>query len=197
MPVLPLIDTSERSKVGSSSAKARRSDWVLKLLVSFAVGGLLGDVFLHLIPDAMEEMCASKQASAQQGANRIGLPLLGGMLAFFLAEKFIGVASGAHCHGHGHSHGAPQADAAAKEKKRGRSRSREPEKKEMKELGIMAGLMDVRPAAYLNFLADFMHNFTDGLAMGVTFAQGACFSVCVCVCVCRCRCRCRCVCVGV
>jgi zinc transporter 7 len=187
MPVLPLIDTSERSKLGSSSARARRSDWVLKLLVSFAVGGLLGDVFLHLIPDAMEDMCASKQGNAQQGAKRIGLPLLGGMLAFFLAEKFIGVASG--CHGHGHAHG--QTDSA-KEKKRGRSRSREPEKKE---LGIMAGLMDVRPAAYLNFMADFMHNFTDGLAMGVTFAQGECVCVLVCVSMCMYLCLCLFVCV--
>jgi zinc transporter ZupT len=39
-------------------------------------------------------------------------------------------------------------------------------------MGIMTELADVRPAAYLNFLADFLHNFTDGLAMGVTFAQG-------------------------
>ena len=30
----------------------------------------------------------------------------------------------------------------------------------------------MRPAAYLNLAADAMHNFTDGLALGVTFAQG-------------------------
>lgn len=33
--------------------------------------------------------------------------------------------------------------------------------------------MRVRPGALLNFVADAMHNFTDGLAMGVTFAQGS------------------------
>jgi zinc transporter 7 len=31
----------------------------------------------------------------------------------------------------------------------------------------------VRPSAILNFVADAMHNFTDGLAMGITFAQGS------------------------
>ena len=32
----------------------------LKLLLSFAVGGLLGDVFLHLLPEALNPVNAGK-----------------------------------------------------------------------------------------------------------------------------------------
>ncbi|KPJ70361.1 hypothetical protein AMJ51_02150 [Microgenomates bacterium DG_75] len=59
---------------------------ILLFLVSFAAGGLLGGVFLHLLPEAVEEV----------GFNlEISLAVLVGILTFFVLEKFI---SWRHCH---------------------------------------------------------------------------------------------------
>jgi zinc and cadmium transporter len=59
---------------------------ILLFLVSFAAGGLLGDAFLHLLPEAVEET----------GFNiEISLAVLLGVLVFFALEKFI---SWRHCH---------------------------------------------------------------------------------------------------
>jgi len=53
-------------------------------LVGLATGVLLGDAFLHLIPEAFES-----------GGNRIGIWIIGGMLVFFCLEKFL---KWRHCH---------------------------------------------------------------------------------------------------
>ena len=55
----------------------------LRWMLSFAVGGLLGDTFLHLLPEAL--------ASAQnhQDFNIIGLTVLFGLLVFTILEKVL------------------------------------------------------------------------------------------------------------
>jgi len=59
---------------------------LLLFLVSFAAGGLLGDAFIHLLPEAIEE----------SGFNlAVSLAVLIGLLVFFVLEKFI---SWRHCH---------------------------------------------------------------------------------------------------
>ncbi|MBM3230361.1 ZIP family metal transporter [Candidatus Pacearchaeota archaeon] len=60
---------------------------VVIYLISFAAGALLGDVFLHLLPEAVEE--------AGGFVMRISLGVLGGMVLFFLLEKVI---HWRHCH---------------------------------------------------------------------------------------------------
>jgi len=55
----------------------------LKLLLSFAVGALLGDVFLHLLPEAWKHV----PAHDHQAHSRIGLWIIGGILAFLIIEK--------------------------------------------------------------------------------------------------------------
>ena len=47
-----------------------------------------------------------------------------------------------------------------------------PEEEGTSEQGLGALLSQVKPAAYLNFLADLLHNFSDGLALGVSFGRG-------------------------
>lgn len=59
---------------------------ILSVLVSFAAGGLLGDVFLHLLPEATGETGFTLN---------ISLSLLVGLLAFFVLEKFV---HWRHCH---------------------------------------------------------------------------------------------------
>ncbi|MSS74858.1 ZIP family metal transporter [Candidatus Pacearchaeota archaeon] len=60
---------------------------VVIYLISFAAGALLGDVFLHLLPEAVE-------TSGGFGL-RISFGVLGGMVLFFLLEKVI---HWRHCH---------------------------------------------------------------------------------------------------
>jgi zinc and cadmium transporter len=63
--------------------------------VSFAVGALLGDAFIHLIPETFEE--------ARPGSPlERSILVLGGMMLFFVVEKLL-----RHSHGvlHAHHHG--------------------------------------------------------------------------------------------
>lgn len=58
----------------------------LLFFVSFAAGGLLGDVFIHLLPEMSEK----------EGINlNSSLAILAGLLIFFILEKFI---HWRHCH---------------------------------------------------------------------------------------------------
>jgi len=59
---------------------------IIFFLVSFAAGVLLGDVFLHLLPEAVAESGFSLT---------ISLAVLSGILIFFILEKFI---YWHHCH---------------------------------------------------------------------------------------------------
>ncbi|MFH1456109.1 MAG: ZIP family metal transporter [archaeon] len=59
---------------------------ILLYLVSFAAGALFGDAFIHLIPEAVEEIGLGLMFS---------LSILAGILVFFILEKFI---HWRHCH---------------------------------------------------------------------------------------------------
>ncbi|CAF0726422.1 unnamed protein product [Didymodactylos carnosus] len=87
----------------------------LKILLSFASGGLLGDAFLHLIPHAVSSYQTDgtghghthshshSSSTAESGAHRhdlgVGLNVLAGIFFFLIAEKLV-----RHIKGHGHSH---------------------------------------------------------------------------------------------
>jgi zinc and cadmium transporter len=70
--------------LASIFAFAAHPAWVPRL-VSFAVGTLLGAVFLEVLPHALEH----------GDANRIAATVLGGVLAFFVLEKLV---LWRHCH---------------------------------------------------------------------------------------------------
>lgn len=67
--------------------KLKKLKTVVIYLISFAAGALLGDVFLHLLPEAVE--------SEGGFGLSLGLGVLGGMVVFFLLEKVI---HWRHCH---------------------------------------------------------------------------------------------------
>jgi zinc and cadmium transporter len=72
--------------------KKERSSHFLLYLVSFSVGALLGDVFIHILP----EIVAKEKFSVS-----IGLYFLMGIVVFFAIEKF---ANWHHCHDLEHTH---------------------------------------------------------------------------------------------
>ena len=68
------------------SLNPERLNKILLYLVSFAVGGLLGDAFIHLLPETF----------ANLGFNlTVSLLILFGMILFFVLEKFL---RWQHCH---------------------------------------------------------------------------------------------------
>lgn len=86
--ILAVIIVSLISLVGIFALLLSRKhlEEILFLLVSFAVGALLGDVFLHLFPEIV-----GKEGFTLENA----LAVLGGLLIFFILEKFI---AWRHCH---------------------------------------------------------------------------------------------------
>ncbi|KOC68282.1 Uncharacterized protein WH47_03440 [Habropoda laboriosa] len=62
----------------------------LKVLLSFAVGGLLGDVFLHLLPEAWGNSSLKTGSNAGHPSMNCGLWVLGGFLVFVILEKLFG-----------------------------------------------------------------------------------------------------------
>ena len=90
------------------------------LLVSLAVGALLGDAFIHLIPEAFETSVSPLT---------ISLLVITGILIFFVLEKFM----------HWHHHGDDTQE------------------------------YDIHPVGKLVLFSDGVHNFIDGLIIGISF----------------------------
>merc|ERR1712098_230368 len=94
--------------------KSADKQWLLKIMLAFASGGLLGDAFLHLIPHAMmatepEEGHGHSHSHGHSHGDggehaphdmTVGIGVLSGVLAFLCVEKFVRIMKG----GHGHSH---------------------------------------------------------------------------------------------
>lgn len=87
MAILASILMSMISLVGVIFFKVRKKVLKEELLamVGLATGALLGDAFLHLIPEAVEMV----------NPNEVGMWAIGGIMIFFILEKFL---KWRHCH---------------------------------------------------------------------------------------------------
>lgn len=90
------------------------------VFISLAVGALLGDSFIHLIPEALESDIGTTTAS---------LLIIVGLILFFIMEKFL----------HWHHHGEDELES------------------------------HIHPAGKLILFSDGIHNFIDGIILGVSF----------------------------
>jgi zinc and cadmium transporter len=86
--LVSVIVVSLISLIGVFTLSLRRETLtrILLFLVSFAVGGLFGDAFIHLLPEAFKELGANLKTS---------LLIIAGLFLFFILEKFI---LWRHCH---------------------------------------------------------------------------------------------------
>ena len=140
---------------------------LLKVLLSFASGGLLGDAFLHLIPHAVaphnhshshedhhdheeheshhdhhgddhHEHDADDHVHDHMQEMIVGLWVLGGIVTFLMVEKFVRLAKGGHSHGHSHGPASHVKDEAVVVKK-GNNESSTVRKRKKGEKGRSSG----------------------------------------------------------
>ena len=84
--VIAALSGGVLATIAAAGTLALHPSWIARL-VSFAVGALLGAVFLELLPQALES----------GSAQRVMVTVLAGLLAFFLLEKLV---LWRHAHGH-------------------------------------------------------------------------------------------------
>lgn len=90
------------------------------IFISLAVGALLGDAFIHLIPEAFESSLSE---------TLVSILIITGVIIFFILEKFL----------HWHHHGEDKNE------------------------------LTIHPAGKLILTSDGIHNFIDGIIIGVSF----------------------------
>jgi solute carrier family 39 (zinc transporter), member 7 len=152
-------------------------------MVAFAVGGLLGDTLFHLLPEIfLGEDSPSHVRFVLVEPNKnllLGLAIMVGFVTFVAMDKALRIGTGGDGgHDHGHSHAVEKASSATTS---GASSSPNGSaKKRNKKSAANGSVRDISPpkhepstsiklGGYLNLLADFTHNITDGLALSSSF----------------------------
>ncbi|KAK2812725.1 hypothetical protein FQN50_001053 [Emmonsiellopsis sp. PD_5] len=159
----------------------------LSVMVAFAVGGLLGDTLFHLLPEIfLGEDSPEHVRFVLVEPNKnllLGLAILVGFVTFVAMDKALRIATGGEG-GHDHSHSHTE-KAKVETVVTASGSSKDPNKSELKnrktkssESAISSSNeteneKEINPSVklggYLNLIADFTHNITDGLAMSSSF----------------------------
>lgn len=156
-------------------------------MVAFAVGGLLGDTLFHLLPEIFLGEDAPDHARfvlIEPKRNiLLGAAILVGFMTFVAMDKALRIATGGagHDHGHGNAHvahatGAAHAITSGADVKHD-LHARHRGKTDTNGTAVTTTNLSVsdekapsvKLGAYLNLIADFTHNITDGLAMSASF----------------------------
>ncbi|KAL5625621.1 hypothetical protein BROUX41_005681 [Berkeleyomyces rouxiae] len=164
----------------------------LTIMVAFAVGGLMGDTLFHLLPEIfLGEDDPDQVRFVLVEPNRnllLGVAILVGFMTFVAMDKGLRIATGGqgHSHDHGHSqnhkdnhaHETSSSSAVASGVDLATSNTAQRKGKASLETksessGVPKEVKQLNPrvklAGYLNLIADFTHNITDGLAMSASF----------------------------
>jgi zinc transporter 7 len=150
-------------------------------MVAFAVGGLLGDTLFHLLPEIfLGEDSPDHVSFVMVEPNKnllLGLGIMVGFFTFVAMDKALRIATGGeggHDHSHGHAHTdtlATTSSSDAKSKSSGDVKKRKSASKSDSSPSVPEKEINpsVKLGGYLNLIADFTHNITDGLALSSSF----------------------------
>lgn len=153
--------------------KGSHQDTVLQLLVSLAVGTLVGDALIHLLPHALE---------TEHGDNKVvwkGFVATMTIIAFFVLDRVMDATG--HTHSHMHSSGSDEENLTVSTDT---SRESTPTFKEQSKStssiyslyrnyqNIESNSTCSMPSSSLMVIVgDAIHNFADGLAVGAAFSM--------------------------
>uniref|UniRef100_A0A8C5QBS2 Zinc transporter ZIP13 n=1 Tax=Leptobrachium leishanense TaxID=445787 RepID=A0A8C5QBS2_9ANUR len=156
--VLPLLVIPIEA---GASLKSEGGSKRLKQLLSFAIGGLLGDVFLHLLPEAWAYTCSATTGSAQslQQQQLLGLWVIIGFLSFLILEKSFSEEGSEPPAGSG-----PKPDKTATNLLNGKHDPVQEGKGSAQTTSSR-----IKVSGYLNLLANTIDNFTHGMAVAGSF----------------------------
>lgn len=160
-------------------------------MVAFAVGGLLGDTLFHLLPEIFLGEDSPEQVHfvlVEHNKNLLlGVAIMVGFLTFVAMDKSLRIAtggSGGHDHSHSHSNGGTEGSEKSTANattsgvdlstSKGDLKSRKSAAVDTASItGQEPASTEINPSirlsGYLNLIADFTHNITDGLALSSSF----------------------------
>lgn len=158
----------------------------LTIMVAFAVGGLLGDTLFHLLPEIfLGEVAEGEVRFVMIEPNRnllLGVGIMVGFLTFVAMDKGLRIATGGegHTHEHGHSHSHEEDSTAVSTGSSAGSPNGDLKRRKAAEPALDKPLptpptntsetsTSIKLSSYLNIIADFTHNITDGLALSSSF----------------------------
>lgn len=151
----------------------------LNIMVAFAVGGLLGDTLFHLLPEIfLGEVPEGGVRAVLVEPNKnllLGVAIMVGFVTFVAMDKGLRIATGGSKHGHHHDPvlvDQPIVTGRDDAKVDSSLRKRKSNVKSSSPVAVTQEPKDkpsVKLSAYLNIIADFTHNITDGLALSSSF----------------------------
>lgn len=144
----------------------------LKKLLSFAIGGLLGDVFLHLLPEAWAHTYSSD--GSQKHYRTQGLWVVMGLLFFLMLEKmFPDEDNASESRAMNRTSNCSSADLRSdflmSTQTNGIFSNNNSDSKPKTDISALPGTEKIKTSGYLNLLANCIDNFTHGLAVAGSF----------------------------
>jgi zinc transporter 7 len=151
----------------ASTSQSSANKAMLSLGQALAVGGLMGDVFLHTLPDCFGQEGDRHGNSHSHGHKNhdheshhegedVGVRVLAGFAVFLLLDIIV---RSLDPDGHSHNHSNATTNGTCDGSK---ATAHHTTKSQWR--------LIFSSAVLLNLIGDALHNFTDGLAIGATFA---------------------------